>query len=159
MRDHALILVRAIRIVTEANVLNHRVDFNGVDTVDPEPKRMIDIISRAGSDDQNISEWSSTAVLLKQMNQRIFRSPNGKGHHPLMADGVHRNSTVGIPHYLVVGRPMSFGVSAASRRGNGGQDYQERQPSRSREVSGLIEQVGDAGTADSEPNWRRRLKK
>ena len=71
MRNHARILVGVVGIVTEANLLNHRIDLYRVDTVDPESKRMIDIISGAGPDYQYVLEWSSAAVLLKQVNQRI----------------------------------------------------------------------------------------
>jgi hypothetical protein len=72
-----------------------------------------------------------------------------------MADVVHGNGTLGIPLDSVIGRSTYFvDASAASvdvRCGNGCQKYQEQHPSRSREASGPIQQVGDADTADCEP--------
>src|SRR5262245_3319055 len=101
------ILIWMIYILTNADVLDHWIDFHRIDPADSKSQCMIEIIARAGTNDQHVLKWLSPAVSLQQMDERIGPASLVKRHHLLVADGIYRDGVV-FANYRMVRRPTRF---------------------------------------------------
>lgn len=89
---YSLVIVGVIRMILPADLVDDRVDLNRVDMFGPMRQRTLDVIARAGPDDQHILERPSPGVAIEQMRQDIRRPRLVDLVHRLMADVVRADT-------------------------------------------------------------------
>ena len=159
--NNTRILVRMVGMVMNPDILDHRIDFDGVDMGRAESQRVGKVVARTGADDQHIAKGSSAAVLLEQVHERIGRAAGLERHHLLVSDRVHGDAAACFVEIdRVIGRPavtVTEMVLDDRVHGQRGQQQDQCGNAPARQAAGLVQQVGDAGAADQKPNERRRL--
>src|SRR6516162_2782988 len=107
--NHPAVLIRLVGMVADADVLDNRVDFNGINLFNAKTQGMRYVVTRSCANNQSVPKRWGAAMLLKQMDERVRRAGILERHHGLMANRIDEN----FPALLivldsVVGRPTSF---------------------------------------------------
>src|SRR5262245_60173772 len=106
MGDDPWILIGPIGMACHADMLDYRIDFHRIDSVNGVVQRMGNVVARACPDDQYVVEWLAAAVRLEQMQERIGGSRPLEAHQSLMPDAVNRDKTRGlVVKDGIIGRP------------------------------------------------------
>ena len=86
----ARVAVRPVGMMKPAQLVDHRIDLDGIDVAGPLCQRGRDVVARAGADDQHVVKRFSARVAIEQMGQEISRpradrpaaSPGARGCSP-----------------------------------------------------------------------------
>ena len=109
MSDYPCVLIGPVGVISNADVLDYRVNLDPIDPVRTKAQRVRYVVARSCADDQNVLEWRTAGLSLQQVNQRIGGGANVEGHHCLMTDVVdddHAGRLVSVDG--VIGRPTGF---------------------------------------------------
>ena len=93
-------------MVRAADLVEHRLDLDGVDVRRPQTERRLHVVARAGADDEHVLECLAAGVAVQEVRQRVPRADLRTFIHLLVADIVGDQVAVrGVVFDLVVGRP------------------------------------------------------